>query len=164
MSDHLPPPARLPEFSLSVDVWGRLVLTDDNGRQFAGVEPVRAFPLTEPRRWIALVDGDVHERALIEELDHLDPSLSEIVADELARREFVPVIERIERVDGEPPVCFWSVVTDRGAVAFTVEGEDQVRRIGPNRVVIVDQLGQRYLIPDMTLLDSSSQKRLGLFL
>ena len=164
MSDHLPPPHRLPSFSLSRDVWGRLVLTDDAGQQFPGVEPVRAFPLTQPDLWIALVDSDGRERALVEELGQLEPGLRQIIADELARREFVPIIERIERVEGEPPVCFWSVFTDRGPVRFTVEGEDQVRRIGPERIVIVDQRGQRYLIPDSTCLDGASRKRLNLFL
>jgi|APCry1669188879_1035177.scaffolds.fasta_scaffold14205_2 hypothetical protein len=152
------------DFALEVDSWGRLVLIDPAGNRFVGVEPVRAFPLTEPERWISLVDADGKERALIEEPALLPDSLRMVLTEEIAKREFLPVITRIEKVEGEPPLCFLSVVTDRGPVRFTVEGEELVRRVGNNRVVIVDQRGQRYMVPDMNRLDPRSRALLDLFL
>src|SRR5579884_1801997 len=46
----------LPDFVLHYDPWGRLVYTDATGREYVDVEPVRAFPITQPTRGIALCD------------------------------------------------------------------------------------------------------------
>ena len=151
-------------FSLELDSWGRLILTDETGTRFTGVEPVRAFPLTDPQRWIALVDAEGRERVMIEEPDQLPLELRKILTDEMSKREFLPVITKIEKVEGDPPICYLSVITDRGPVRFSVEGEELVRRVGINRIVIVDQRGQRYLIPDIYKLDPASLKLLNLFL
>ena len=152
------------DFSLEVDSWGRLILIDQAGNRLVGVEPVRVFPLTEPDRWISLVDANGKERALIEEPNLLPDTLRTVLAEEIAKREFQPVISKIEKIEGEPPLCFLSVVTDRGSVRFAVEGEDLVRRVGTHRIVIIDQRGQKYIIPDLTRLDPASRKLLNLFL
>src|SRR5689334_23727308 len=43
-------------FSLERNPAGRLVLTRANGETHAGVEPVRTFPISDPDRFISLVD------------------------------------------------------------------------------------------------------------
>ncbi|NCV23554.1 MAG: DUF1854 domain-containing protein, partial [Chloroflexi bacterium] len=51
--------------------------------------------------------------------------MRELLEKELAQREFLPVIQRIEAVsDGEP--MEWSVVTDRGPRRFTVAHVDDI--------------------------------------
>ena len=129
-----------------------------------GVEPVRVFPLTQPNHWISLVDAEGRERALIADPENLSQELRQILTNEMAVREFVPIIQKILKVEGEPPTCVWSVITDRGSVRFSLESEDQVRNLGTDRIVVVDQRGQRYLIPNTKQLDSSSMKLLRLFL
>ena len=47
--------------ALHHDAWGRLVFTDAAGRQHVGVEPVRAFPLSDPACGVALLDAEGHE-------------------------------------------------------------------------------------------------------
>jgi len=44
------------DLSLHYDAWGRLVYTDAAGVAHVGVEPVRAFPISEPDRGIAILD------------------------------------------------------------------------------------------------------------
>jgi hypothetical protein len=151
-------------FSLSQDEWGRLVLIDSEGHQHVGVEPVRAFPLTEPDRWIALCDPDGHEVLFIESMDEVPGETRRILNEELALREFVPTITRIVRVSGDAFPADWDVETDRGPTRFTLDSEDDVRRLGPHGVLISDARKMRYQIPDTRTLDAASRRVLERYL
>ncbi len=151
-------------FGLNHDDWGRLVLIDSEGVRHVGVEPVRAFPLSEPQRWIALLDANGHELVLITDLDTLTPENRQALEEELRRREFVPVLRRIVRISSDSPPCEWDVETDRGPTRFTLDSEDQIRRLGSERVLITDTRGLRYLIPDIRALDPQSRLRLERYL
>jgi hypothetical protein len=145
-------------FGLSLDAWGRLVLIDADGCRHVGVEPVRAFPLSEPRRWISLCDAQGRELLSVESLDDLPPSVRQILEDELAVREFVPTIRRVIRVSGDISPSDWLVETDRGTTQFTLDNEEDVRRLGPHRVLIVDSQKLRYHVPDVRSLDAASRR------
>src|SRR3954466_9786302 len=79
-------------FGLTHDAWGRLVLIDAEGRRHVGVEPVRSFPISDPGCWISLCDGQGRELVCVESLADLAPAVRRTLEDELALREFVPVI------------------------------------------------------------------------
>ena len=77
--------------------------------------------------------------------------------EELASREFLPVIESIEAVsDGDP--AEWAVITDRGPRRFTVSGPDDVDRLADSSAVVVDTFGVRYQIRSVTALDPQSRR------
>jgi len=42
----------------------------------------------------------------------------------------------------------WRVETNRGPTSFLLDSEDNVRRLGPNKALVIDTHGIRYLIPD----------------
>ena len=149
---------------LSLDDWGRLVLTTPEGRRFVGVEPVRAFPISEPDRWVAFVDTDGREVVCLESTDGLEPAVRELLASELALREFVPTIRKVVRVSGEGTPSDWEVITDRGPIRFTLDSEDDVRRLGPNRVLITDARKLRFQVPDTRALDAPSRRVLERYL
>jgi hypothetical protein len=151
-------------FGLSHDPWGRLVLIDSEGRRFVGVDPVRAFPITHPKRWISICDAEGREVLTIDSLDDLAPALRQTLESELALREFIPTIERIERISAEAFPSDWDVQTDRGTTRFTVENEEDIRQIGPRRVMITDARRLRYQVPDVSALDSASRRLLERFL
>jgi hypothetical protein len=151
------------ELELAYDAWGRLVLIDGAGQRHVGVEPVRAFPLSDPDHWISIVDSDGRELAMVKDLAALSEQTRALLLQELSRREFVPVILRVVRIRGEMPRARWEVETDRGPAEFTVAEEDQVRRLGPNRLLVTDGRGLRYLIPDVTRLDAGSRRLLEPF-
>lgn len=140
------------------DQWGRLTLKLDNGRVHVGVEPVRCFPLTDPSRVIALLDSEGHEILTLPELSSLNPEARQFLEAELASRDFVPVIQRVISASHPHPPCRWSVVTDKGQTSFQLESEDDIRRLGPHRILIADSNGIRYLIADMRALDASSKR------
>jgi hypothetical protein len=157
---HGPPPP----FGLRYDAWGRLVLTDAAGRVPVGIEPVRAFPITDPRHGLALCDAEGHELLWIDDLDALPAPLRQFLEDDLARREFVPVVRRIVAISAPVEPSEWEVDTDRGRTRFVVDSEDDVRRLSDHRALIVDAHGIRYLIPDTRALDGTSRRLLERYL
>ena len=157
-TDSLCPP------KLSADPWGRLVLTTPEGRVHVGVDPVRAFPISEPERFISFCDEEGQERFNLAAIDQLAEADARLLRAELANREFVPVIEKIEGVSCEGTPSDWDVVTDRGASRFTLETDDDVRRIGPHRVLITDTRKLRYQVRDVRALDSRSRRLLERYL
>jgi hypothetical protein len=149
---------------LRLDELGRLVLETADGRRYVGVEPVRAFPITDPGRWVSFCDADGREVLCLESLDALPPGSRQVVEGELALREFVPVIRRIVRVSGEGTPSDWEVETDRGPTRFTLDNEEDVRRIGTSRVLITDSRKLRYQVPDTRALDHFSRRVLEHYL
>jgi hypothetical protein len=140
------------------DDWGRLVVVLENGKRYVGVEPVRCFPLSDPSNSIALLDADGREIVTLPSLDALNLEAQKVVENELAMREFVPVIKRVVSTTNPNPPCRWSVETDRGSTSFQLESEDDIRKLGSDSVLIVDSNGIRYSIPQIKQLDAATQR------
>ncbi len=151
-------------FGLHYDVWGRLVLTDADGRQHIGVELVRAFPLSDPQRGISICDCKGRELVWIADLNALPVSLVRQIEEELAKREFVPIIRRIVKVSAPIEPSEWEVETDRGCTTFVLNSEDDVHELDEHRALITDANSIRYLIPDLRQLDSHSRRLLERYL
>lgn len=145
-------------FRLHRDPRQRLVLVDADGREHAGVEPIRAFPISAGERWICLCDAEGHELACIEDLDELPGELRALIEEELARRDFLPTLHRILAVSSETEPAEWQVETDRGCTCFVLASEDDVRPLGPDRLLVVDSHGIRYLVPEIGTLDAFSRQ------
>jgi hypothetical protein len=152
------------EFGLHHDAWGQLVLTDAAGRQHAGVEPVRAFPLSDPDGGLAICDADGHELVWIDDLAALPEPVRRLLVEHLARREFVPLIRQVVRVSAPVEPSEWEVETDRGPTRFLLNSEDDVYRLDERRALVTDAHGIRYLIPDTTALDAGSRRLLERYL
>ena len=152
------------DYQLQRDASGRLVLIDATGERHEGVVPVRAFPISAPEDGIALVDAHGHELAWIERIEALPAELAEIVADELAIREFMPVISRIISVSSFATPSTWRVATNRGETDLVLKGEEDIRRLTPPALLIADTHGIHYLIRDRGALDAQSRKFLDRFL
>jgi len=119
---------------------GRLDLVDAKGGRHHDVDVLRAFP------WI-------------ESLTEQPGELRSLLERELAQREFLPVIERIEAIsDAEPPE--WTVATDRGRHRFRVAHTDDISRQPDGGVFITDTFGLRYRIPRESALDATSRRLL----
>ena len=152
-------------FFLERTPFGNLVLTNAQGERFEGVVPVRAFPIHAPEEGVSLVDVDGHEVAWIADLGALDASTQEVLCQELTRREFMPVLQRIEAVSSFSTPCTWTVLTDRGQCEFVLRGDEDIRRIGTaHGLLISDAHGIHYLVPDQFALDTHSKKILDRFL
>jgi len=145
-------------FQLHRDAFDRLVLTDADGRILVGVEPVRAFPISSPQEWLSIVDAEGREVLCIREFGTLPSEVRSILEEELSRREFVPIIQRITGVSDDVDPSQWHVETSRGPTSFLLDSEDDVRRLGPYKALFIDTHGIRYLIPDTRVLDYASRR------
>lgn len=149
---------------LSRDAFGHLVLALPSGQVHAGVVPVRSFPFTAPREWISFCDDHGREVYCLPHLNLLAAETRAALEADLARREFIPVIRRIHSVSPGADPTDWHVSTDRGETRFTLNSEDQIRRMGPNAALITDSHGIRYLLADLTALDVGSRRLLRRYL
>lgn len=149
---------------LIYDPFGRLVLTLPDGVSHTGVVPTRCFPHSDPTRWISFCDAEGHEVYCLNELAQLPAETRAVLEADLARREFVPMIRRIDSVSPGAEPTTWEVVTDRGATRFELTSEDHLRRLGPRGAILTDAHGVRFLIPDIDDLDLHSRRILRRYL
>ncbi|HJV87520.1 MAG TPA: DUF1854 domain-containing protein [Noviherbaspirillum sp.] len=151
------------KFELSRNAFGKLVFTSSEGVH-EGVVPVRAFPIAAPDSGIALVDADGHELAWIDSLNELPAPARALLEEELKNREFLPVIKSIRHVSTFAVPSTWEVETDRGEASFVLKGEEDIRRIAQDTLLIADSHGVQFLIRDVQALDKASRKLLDRFL
>ena len=148
---------------LERDSLGRLVFVDSNGTRHIGVHPVRAFPITAPRAGIAMMDQSGKELFWYPDVAAITEAELGLIEEELAAREFMPVIEKITHVSTFATPSIWDIETDRGPTRIRLKGEEDIRRIAGNTLLIADSNGMQFLIKDATQLDKVSKKLLDRF-
>jgi hypothetical protein len=152
-------------FTLTRTPFGKLVLVTDQGESFEGVVPVRAFPVQSPQDGISLVNLDGQEVAWIDQLNDVPEPARNLIQDELATREFMPVIHKILSVSSFSTPCTWTVMTDRGQTQFVLRGDEDIRRIGIEGALLVsDSHGIQFLVRNQHALGVGSKKILDRFL
>ena len=145
------------------DSLGRLVFIDDKGERHVGVHPVRAFPITAPDAGIAIMNQSGKELCWYPNTAVISEVEWKLIEEELAEREFMPVIEKITQVSTFATPSIWDIETDRGPTRIRLKGEEDIRRIAGNTLLIADSNGLQFLIKDSTQLDKVSKKLLDRF-
>ncbi|MFZ6747566.1 DUF1854 domain-containing protein [Undibacterium sp. Ren11W] len=151
-------------FQLTRNSFEHLVLISGDGTVHENVSPVRAFPIQSPDEGVSLVLEDGQEVAWIDRLSDLPDAIRALVDAELAGREFMPEIQKIESISSYATPCTWYVKTDRGNTAFVLKGEEDIRRLGQASILVSDNHGIQFLIRDMHAIDRHSRKILDRFL
>jgi hypothetical protein len=156
--------AATPAFSLFRDDHGRLVLRLPDGTEHVGVHPVRAFPLSDPGGAVSLVGTNGRECVWIDSPAAVPADTRALLDEELARREFAPVIEQLIEVSTFATPSHWRVRTDRGETTIVLKGEEDIRRLGGGALLVTDSHGIGYRIRDPRALDRRSRRLLERFL
>lgn len=134
----------------------RLTIEDD--RSYPQVTVVRAFPLSDPGRYLSVRDGADREAGLIVDPGELRAEDRKIVAEELERRYLVPAVRRIVSVRERFGTVDWTVETDRGVCSFTTRNlPENVERPAPGRLILSDVDGNRYDIRSLDDLPRESR-------
>ena len=144
-------------FQLSRDEWSHLKMTDSAGHEYCDVSVVPLFPISASKQWVSLVSAEGEEIACLDSIQGLSPSNVLLLEEELALREFIPVIEKIVSVSGITEPCEWFVETNHGPTSFVLKTEEDVRRISAKAVNITDANGIRFRVDDMKNLDKRSR-------
>lgn len=153
-----------PAFRLERSAHGHLVHIGADGVRSEHCVPVRAFPIAAPGEGISIVGADGHELAWIDRLSELADGTRQLLEEELAEREFTPVILRIRSVSTFATPSTWDVETDRGDTRLVLEVEENIRRLGGGALLIADERGVQFLIRDRFGLDKGSRRLLERFL
>ena len=120
--------------------------------------PLRGFPITQPDYGISLVDADAREVVWIENLNDCHDEVCALLRDELAMRDFLPVIERIHGISHNREPSEWDVQTDRGRVQFVLKVMEDVRRLDAKRAMVTDANNVQYLIMNLAQLDTKTRR------
>lgn len=153
-----------PAFELYRNEQGRLVYVAAHGRPHEGVQVVRAFPISAPGDGVSILDAQGHELLWLDRPGDLPSDTLRQIEDALAGREFMPEIRRIDAVSRAATPTVWQVRTDRGPTEFTLKGEEDIRPLAGNALLIADSHGIHYLVRDVAALDRHSRRLLDHFL
>ena len=91
------------------DSLGRLVFVDTKGHSHVGVHPVRAFPITAPGAGIGIMDQSGKEVFWYPDVAVIPKQELQLIEEELAAREFIPVIEKIIKVSTFATPSIWDI-------------------------------------------------------
>ena len=117
---------------LERDTLGRLIFIDAKGNRHIGVHPVRAFPITAPGAGIGIMDQSGKELCWYPDEAVISQADLALIEEELAAREFMPVIEKITKVSTFATPSIWDIETDRGPTRIRLKAEEDIRRIAGN--------------------------------
>jgi hypothetical protein len=150
-------------FVLRRDPFGVWVLQLTDGTVHEQVVVVRAFPISHPESGFSILNRQGHELVWVDDLQALALHEREALLQAVAEREFMPEIERLDRVSGFIAPCTWHVQTNRGPTQFLLKGEEDIRRMSGQTWLVADGHGVQYLIRDLSRLDRHSRKLLDRF-
>lgn len=134
---------------------GFLSLSIGEKEQYERVDLARAFPLSDSDSYISVRDSEGNEIGMLESLSRFSDSTRRLLEEELGRRYFTPVIEKIRSIEEEFGYSYWDVDTSAGQRRFTVRrGHNNLVQLGGRRVLVIDVDGNRFEIEDYTSIDS----------
>ena len=140
---------------------GRLQIRESEEAEWREVGLFRLFPLSDPERWLAVVDKENKEIGIIRDLHGCPHEPLSLIRQELGRRYLVPHILRVISCRDQFDITIWEVETDRGRITFQHRRQSEnVQRPLPHRVTLLDIEGNRYDIPDLNNLDAESRRLL----
>lgn len=147
-------------FELVYDDQRRVVLKRPGQDDATDVRIRRAFPWTEPNRYVSIRSSEGKEILLIDDLAALDTQRRTFIDRELQRVSFVPRISKIHEIDTRFGLQKWSVQTDRGPIEFRVQEREDIRFLHDGRFRIKDADGNVYEMIRFDELDTASQRQL----
>ena len=129
------------------------------GEKFTGVELRRMFPITGLTKYIALVDSEGEQIAVIRDLNDLMEESRAVAEKALEEYYMIPRITKFLKMSEKFKIWMWTAETDKGV--YTFEIRNHITAVKPRydgRVLIKDANDNRYEIPDVKQLDKKSLK------
>jgi hypothetical protein len=116
----------------------------------------RAFPWSEPGRFISLRDAGDREFALVAEPQALDIESRAALEAALEAAGFVFVVTAVTEIEEEVEIRTWRVATRQGVRTFQTRLDEWPRPLPGGGLLIRDVAGDLYRIDDLAALDAKS--------
>jgi hypothetical protein len=130
-----------------------------SGEKFTEVELHRMFPITGLDKYIALMDSEGNEIAVIRNVDDLSPDSRKVVKNCLKEYYMMPRITQFIEMSERFKIWMWTAETDKGTCTFEIRNHlTAIKPLYDGRVLIKDANDNRYEIPDVNKLDKRSQQ------
>jgi len=130
------------------------------GEDARAVRVRRAFPWSEPGRFISLRDADDRELALVADPRALDAESRAALEAALEAAGFVFVVSGVTEIEEEVEIRSWRVTTLQGPRAFQTRLDEWPRALPGGGLLIRDVAGDLYRIDDLAALDAKSRELL----
>ena len=130
-----------------------------SGEKFYELELHRMFPITGLTKYIALMDSEGNEIAVIRDINDLMPESREVVENCLREYYMIPRITKFIKMSERFKIWMWTAETDKGVCTCEIRNHlTAIKPLYDGRVLIKDANDNRYEIPDVNLLDKHSKK------
>lgn len=159
-----------PEKCSFTDCKGYLTMTDKAGG--GGPERVMLhllFPYSSRRTLVSVLNGSQEEIGLISDIDLFEGDDLAAIEKEIDRKYFIRTILRILEIKDKNGITTWRVEERAGDTEDVAEFSlkdtyGSIFKVDEKRLLITDQDGNRYEIPDIGALDHKSYRRIELYL
>ena len=132
-----------------------------SGEKFEALEPRRLFPVSGGNKYIALLDENGNNVAVIRDLDAFPQEEKEKVLSALEEFYNMPRILRFIKMTEKYRIWMWTAETDKGVITFEIRNHlTAVKPLFDGRILIKDANDNRYEIPKFDDLDKKSKKML----
>lgn len=129
--------------------------------KLCSLEPRRLFTKSGAGKYIALLDSEGNQRAVIRDLNNLMPESKAVVEKALEEYYMIPRITRFIKMTEKFKIWMWTAETDKGIITFEIRNHmASVKPLYDGRVLIKDANDNRYEIPDYKKLDKHSIRML----
>ncbi len=130
-----------------------------SGEKFYELELHRMFPITGLTKYIALMDSEGNEIAVIRDINDLMPESREVVDNCLREYYMIPRITKFIKMSEKFKIWMWTAETDKGICTFEIRNHlTAIKPLYDGRVLIKDANDNRYEIPNVNVLDKHSKK------
>lgn len=147
---------------------GGFLSLDYNNKHYNRVQVFRTFPFSDKDSFISIREANekAREIGIIKDL-HKDMSeeTAALLTEQMDIRYFTPTIEKIYHIKEESGYAYFNVETAQGHCQFTIRTNgNSVIRLSDKRLFFTDLDGNRFEIPDLTVLSAGELKKLDVYI
>jgi len=138
---------------------GRMLNVQIGDQLHTGVYIHCSFPHTNKRIYLSVRTAENEEVGMIRSLDEFPKETQELLEEQVQLRYFAPEITKVLSVKEEFGYSYWEAETSSGLCRFTVRGGGgNIKLMTPNRLLVVDVDGNRFIIPELDRLSDKEYR------
>jgi hypothetical protein len=121
----------------------------------------RVLPFADPFKYIAVSDMSDKEIGIIRDLSDLPEEQQALIKKELESRYYCPVISEIVAIKEKMGYYYFDIKINDFKKVFAVKDVSRsIKQINDQCIIITDVDGNRYLIPDIWVIDVKSRRKI----